>query len=350
MQEVQAVTTIDLGSLSAKCRAVTPEAAARFAADQWGVTGVLRRFETEKDDTFRLDTPEGSAFVLKIANPAEPRDELDLQIAALDHIAHNAPDLPVPRVFPSREGPLAALETAEGVRLARLMSFLPGRVLDTLPPDRAEQYEIGRTAARLRLAMEGFGHPAAGRTIAWDVRRLPDLEPLIATVTDPGQRRRLETAFARFMDLLPRIEALPRQVLHNDFNRSNLVVDRSGPHPRIAGIIDFGDVVHTAIAIDVSTALLNQLPREDEPSDDMFAGPRAVLNGYLSEAPLSEEELSLIPHLVMGRLVTRALLSLWRAAQFPDNSRYILRNTAQGWAQLDWFLAQSPDEVSALLL
>lgn len=146
----------------------------------------------------------------------------------------------------------------------------------------------------------------------------------------------------------PQIDALRRQILHNDFNRSNVLLDRAGG-ARVAGIIDFGDIVHTAIAIDVSTAMLNQLPREDEPAHDMFAGPMAVLNGYRAEADLTAEELSLLPFLVMGRIVVRALLSLWRAEQFPDNRRYIMRNTQQGWAQLDWFLSQSPEQLKKLI-
>jgi Ser/Thr protein kinase RdoA (MazF antagonist) len=66
-------------------------------------------------------------------------------------------------------------------------------------------------------------------------------------------------------------------------------------------------------------------------------------------ADLTDEELSLIPHLVMGRIVARTLLTIWRASLFPENSTYILRNTEQGWSQLNWFLSRSADEVSGQL-
>ncbi len=74
-----------------------------------------------------------------------------------------------------------------------------------------------------------------------------------------------------------------------------------------------------------------------------------MLDGYRSRADLTEAELRLIPHLVMARVVARALISTHRAAQFPANARYLLRNTEPGWAQLDWFLAQSMAEVSECL-
>jgi Ser/Thr protein kinase RdoA (MazF antagonist) len=158
----------------------------------------------------------------------------------------------------------------------------------------------------------------------------------------------LEQGLGRFAAIQPAVQSLRRQVLHNDFSRSNLIVDRADPD-RIVGVIDFGDAVRTAIAIDVSTALLNQLPRDmdGDLESDAFADGRDLLAGYLELADLTPEELGLLPHLVMGRVIARAIITHRRTALIPDNARYIMRNTEQGWAQLEWFLARSTDEVSA---
>lgn len=339
------VAGVDLGALSTPFERIAPDAAARFAREAYGLEGELRRLDTEKDDTFRLDSPQGR-FILKIANPGEGFGELDLQVSALRHLETQAPDLPVPRVLPDRAG--TYLPVLAGNRRVRLMSYLPGTVMDTVTPTAAERLELGRLLARLRFGLAGFTHPEANRVLVWDIRHLPSLVPLLNYV--PGARKKaLVEGLSRYSRLMPRINALPRQVLHNDFSRSNLLVTRPGG---VTGIIDFGDVVETAIAIDVSTAMLNQLPRDaaERPVDDLLSDAREVLAGYLEIAPLSREERTLIPHLIMGRIITRALLSLWRAAQFPDNATYILRNTEQGWAQLDWFLARDPDAISELLL
>ncbi|MFT3688986.1 phosphotransferase [Paenirhodobacter sp.] len=337
--------TVDLGALSTPFDRIGTGEAAAIARACYGLDGRLHRLDTEKDDTFRLDTPEGR-FILKIANPGEGVGELDLQVSALRHLQARAPDLPVPRVLPDLAGDY--LPVVAGNRRARLMTFLPGAVMDTVTPLPEERRQIGRLLARLRHALADFRHPEACRTLVWDVRHLPSLVPLLNYVP-PRHKTALAEGILRFAELMPRIDALPRQILHNDFSRSNLLVARPGG---VTGIIDFGDVVETAIAVDVSTALLNQLPRDAaaRPVNDLFAEARDVLTGYQEIARLSREELSLIPHLVMGRIVTRALLSLWRAASFPDNAAYILRNTEQGWAQLDWFLARDPAAVSELLL
>ena len=95
--------------------------------------------------------------------------------------------------------------------------------------------------------------------------------------------------------------------------------------------------------------LLAELPRDaaENPVDDLFADGRDIVRGYLRRADLTDEELALIPHLTMARVVVRALITTRRAQLFPHNVRYIMRNTEQGWAQLDWFLARTVDQISA---
>ena len=97
--------------------------------------------------------------------------------------------------------------------------------------------------------------------------------------------------------------------------------------------------------VDVSTAVLNLLAAEG--GDAMFDRSRDLVRGYLAVADLTDTELALLPHLAMARVVARALISAWRAARFPENETYLMRNTHQGWAQLDTFLGRSMDEVSA---
>ena len=344
---------VDMGSLSTPFTSVAVEQAMAIARDLYGVTGNFRRFASEQDDTFRILSPDGAGYVLKIANPGEQMAELDLQVRALRHIAAADPELPVPRVFDTLDGqalPLIAAGPGAG-RIVRMYSFLDGTVLDTTATLPAELPEIGTTLGRLRLALAGFDHPAADRVLAWDIRQLPRLAGLLTGIEDPAHHRLLEAALARYMTYAPRVEALRRQVLHNDFSRSNLVVDRTAP-PRLSGIIDFGDVVKTAVAIDVSTAMLNWLPRDQatQPRDDLLDDARRILSAYLRVADLTDEERALLPHLVMGRAVTRGLISLWRTRTFPENRTYILRNTEQGWAQLDWFLSRDPDALSETFL
>jgi Ser/Thr protein kinase RdoA (MazF antagonist) len=336
--------------LSEACHPVGVAEAEVIARRLYNIRGFATRFETEKDDTFLLDSADRGKFVLKIAHPSERMEELDFQVALLRHINERAPDLPIPHAHRDLEGAdLPIITTSAGERrVVRLVSFLSGTPLDRTTSTASQRERIGEVLAKLRHAMADFSHPADSRALAWDVTHLLDLSDLLSFI--PGDDKRTSTirALERFAEIKPRLDRCRRQVLHNDFNTSNLVVDQASPH-FVTGVIDFGDAVRTAIAVDVSTALMNQMPKNFGNRQDLFAEPRDVLRGYLRHTELTDEELQLIPFLAQGRLAVRALLTCWRAQLFPENSRYILRNTEAGWAHLEWFNALSTTQISDLL-
>lgn len=338
--------------LSKACHPVGAPEAEEIAERLYGVRGLLTRFETEKDDTFLLDCGHRGEFVLKIAHPSERIEELDFQVALMRHIEQSAPALPIPRAIRDTCGaelPLVTTRAGER-RVVRLITFLPGTPLDRTTSTAPQRERIGEILAKLRHAMADFSHPADGRTVAWDVTHLLDLSDLMSFIPAGDKRAWTRRALERFAGVKPRLDRCRRQVLHNDFNTSNLVVDPASPQ-FLTGVIDFGDAVRTAIAVDVSTALMNQMPKTFDHRDrrDLFDEPRDVLRGYLRHAELTDEELRLIPFLSMGRLAVRALLTCWRAEIFPENRRYILRNTEAGWIHLEWFNSISTEQISDLL-
>jgi Ser/Thr protein kinase RdoA (MazF antagonist) len=87
-----------LGVLEAKAPSFSTFDAERLAAEVFGVTGVARPLESERDQNFGLEVDGDSAFVLKIANPAEPPEIVDFQTRAFLHVARCDPGLAVPRV------------------------------------------------------------------------------------------------------------------------------------------------------------------------------------------------------------------------------------------------------------
>ena len=344
------VRRLDLGgSLNAPHVVMGEVEATSVCADQWGRPGTATRLATEKDDSFVIDTGT-TKYVLKVSNPAEDPHEVDFEVQLMQHVAESN-DVPLPRLFPNRDGQLLVTidDDAGQHRQARLMSFIPGTPLDATDSSPTERAAVGRTLGALRHATSTFSHPAQDRVVAWDVQHLLDLRPLLEAVDDAAQRDVLEKGLERFEATAAALPMLRRQVLHNDFNRSNLIVDHADPD-FVRGVLDFADSVYTAIAVDVATALLNQLPRQGLTEQaDAFAEGRDLLIGYLEVAELTEAELQTIPFLVMGRVITRALISLYRAALVPANATYVLRNTAQGWAQLRWFDAHSDDYLAETL-
>ncbi|WP_336749668.1 phosphotransferase [Pantoea vagans] len=340
------------GDLAAPFISVSDSEAVALAVEHFGLNGSVRRFATEKDDTFLLTTHEGRQFTVKITNPSEPRTVLDFQIELVNHVNRVDPSLPVPKNFRGLNGfYISDVKTLAGEqRMMRVMSFMSGIPRAKTRGNRLQREHTGELLAKLRHATASFSHPAESRVLAWDVSHLLNLMPLLHYVDDPRHRQTLTYALRRFSAIEPQIKDGRYQVLHNDFNTSNILVSDQYPE-KVSGIIDFGDAVRTTVAVDVSTALMNQLMQPDaDHSNDIFLEARDILRGYLRFADLTESELELIPHLAMGRVATRALLTCWRSKLFPENSEYIMRNTTVGWAHLEWFLAHSMHDISRLLL
>jgi hydroxylysine kinase len=343
---------LEAGGLQARHVSMSEAEAARLAATLWSVHGTARRLATEKDDSFAIVGGDGR-YVLKVSNPVEEPAELDFEVTLQRHVWTSARGVAVPELFPSNDDHylVPVCDEAGQPRYARLMSLVDGTPLDATESTPTEREHVGAMLARLRHATATFRHPAEDRRLAWDVRHLAELAPLLATVDDLGHRDLLERGLDRFAHIAPSLPGLRSQVLHNDFSRSNLIVDHA--HPEfVRAVIDFGDAVRTAIAIDVSTALLNQLPRrvDRDRAVDLFADGRDLLRGYLREADLTTDELAVVPTLVMGRVIARALITTSRAALMPANAAYVLRNTEQGWDQLRWLLARSPDQLGSTLI
>ena len=150
-----------------------PEAA-RIALEIFGLRAKVAPLPSERDQNFLLDAGTGRRFVLKIAKSDEDRAVLELQNAALRQVAARAPDLAVPRVWPTLQGDdLVRIEVPPGrAHYIRLIGWLDGQMLvDTQPHDESLLASLGTTMADLDQALQGFSHPAMHRDLHWNLRR-----------------------------------------------------------------------------------------------------------------------------------------------------------------------------------
>jgi Ser/Thr protein kinase RdoA (MazF antagonist) len=318
---------------------LTPDTLAGLAQHHWGVTCTLHPLTSERDQNHRLDTPTAS-FTLKLANPAEPGNLTEFQTLALIHVARTAPDLPAPRVVPARDGRLI-IPTPHGA--LRLLTWLPGTPLAHLPRSPALATAIGTALGQLDAALAPFTHPAADHRLLWDIRNTPDLAPLLAAL--PDDLRPVARVFlTRFQtDLAPALARLPRQVIHGDFNPHNLLADPADP-TRLTGLLDFGDMTLSHRICDLAVAASYLI----DPAD-----PTALLvpltKAYTQANPLTEQEILLLPDLTAARLFTTLTITAWRAARYPDNAPYILRNAPVSRAGLAALAASDPARLAATL-
>jgi 4-aminobutyrate aminotransferase-like enzyme/Ser/Thr protein kinase RdoA (MazF antagonist) len=318
----------------------TAEDVARIAAELFGLDGAAVDLGSERDQTFLVEGAAGSG-VVKISNLGEKPETLDLEAEAVLHVARVDPDLPVARpllVGPPELGAAAYRTTVEGpdgTHLVRLFERLHGRDGGPDLSDAAVR-DYGVTHARLNLALRSFFHPAAGRQLLWDLAHAASLRPLTEAIADGPRRRLVEDMLDRYdARVAPRWPRLRLQVVHGDLNLDNVLLDVAG---RISGIVDFGDVSHTAQVADFAIALASIM--RGRPPDDIFRVARIALDGYESRLPLEPDELEVLGDLVAARLAAIVVISAWRVARYPENAQYI-----QSWDDDSWRLLELIGEI-----
>ncbi|CAM5211943.1 aminoglycoside phosphotransferase [Bosea thiooxidans] len=303
----------------------------RIARDVFGLAGEASELTGERDRNYHLRAGDAH-YVLKVSNPAEDPQVIDFQTRALLHIAAVDPGLPVPRLRPTRTGAADWLLEGPGQapRLVRVLSFLQGLPMHKASPSLSLQQNLGLHAARLDLALRGFFHAGAGHELMWDLKHANTLRPLLEHISNPAQRAlaaRVLDSFERHA--LPMLPGLRAQVIHNDLNPHNVLV-APDDHSRIAGIIDFGDMVHAPLINSLAVAAAYQVSETGHPLE-MVA---AMVAAYHQLVPLEPVELDLLFDLITTRMVLTVAISGWRAARYPENHAYILRNNLQAWARL----------------
>jgi Ser/Thr protein kinase RdoA (MazF antagonist) len=293
----------------------------------------MKALTGERDRNYRIESArDGARFMLKISHPAETALVADFQTQALLHIATHDFGLPVQRIVPALDGaPSFACDPGDGLpRVVRLFTYLPGLPLPEAPRTPLQQQNLARMLARLDIALRDFDHPAGELPLPWDIQRADSVRGLLAHVADAERRRLAQAALDRFeRDAKPVLHTLPVQPIHNDFNIYNVLVDPADTD-RIAAILDFGDMVRAPVIDDLAVAAAYQIGTGDDP----LAGIVPFVAAYHAVRPLSAAEVGVLFTMITARLVMVVAISGWRAARYPENAAYLLRNNRLSWARL----------------
>jgi hydroxylysine kinase len=308
--------------------AVTESDALAILHQHYGLRARVRLLAGERDRNFAIEDDTGRRSVLKIYNSSDGAEIRAMQHGALGHIHARAPDCPVPQILPTRTGDEEALIRHGGKTVAAVViSRLPGENPTSRDLTPALRRELGRVVGRLGRALADFRHPGAERIILWDMMHVARLRPLADLIDRPARRAAVLAWLDHFAAVThPAASALPRQAIHNDLSPSNLLVDPVLRHD-VTGVIDFGDLVVGPRVNDLAVAASYFI----RPEGDLVQQISEIFHGAGPELGLLPEEVRLVPDLIRARLVTRILLSGWRARLFPENSVYILRSNLSAW-------------------
>lgn len=297
--------------------------AERVARELYGVEASASPLASERDQNFLLKPAHGGGFVLKFSNSREARAFLDAQREAMAIVAERTGLCT--SVIPVRGGgdSLGEVSGPAGERhFTRLVRFIPGTPAgEARYHSAAYRCDLGRCVGAIDRALAGFDHPAAHREFHWDLARgVSTCRRYLPLVQDAAVRQMVSVMVDAFeRDTSPLLPRLPRSVIHNDANDFNVIVHESADpftrRQRVAGVIDFGDMVHSYTVGDLAIAAAYAALDARDP----LAAAAEVVTGYHRERPLEDGELDALFGLIRLRLCTSIVIAAVQLEQRPGD-------------------------------
>ena len=352
----------------------SPEEACIIAQEHYGIRATaIHALPSELDRNYRLQSASGERYVLKIAHSSVSDSVLDLQNKTQRHLRKTM-DI-FPQIIPAASGEdIIRIHANDGESYrARLLRYIEGIPLcDFRPHSDALLADIGRQLGALSAAMQGFSHQEKRLHYRWNIGNLSQVARYGADLP-PAKKSLLEHFLRLYEDeVAPTLPQLRHSFSYNDPNDTNILVRAQGPaRPRVAGMIDFGDMVYGATVADLAVALAYIMMGSERPLDQATS----VVRAYHGAFPLREVELRLLFPLIGARLCLSVCISWHQQKQEPDNrhlsisesgawdlltklrgihprfAHYHFRSTCglpacpQTAAVVDWLDAQSPEPI-----
>ena len=288
----------------------------------YNIDASVLALDSERDQNFHLKGYDGNEHVLKISNPQEKIELIQLQTAAMNHITTFDSSLNVPVTVKSIDGQI--INYFENY-IIRVQSFLMGSFIkDVENPSPQLLNEFGEFLGKLDIAFKKFDYPKLNQDWVWDIRNITFLKKHLGYIKNQTDQEIISHFIAIYeSNIYPIEKHLRRQYIHNDCNDHNILLDEKG---HISGIIDFGDMAHTFLVSELAVAITYLILEEEDP----FEKIKTVVYGYQSVLPLREEEIESLIYLICIRACITVVTANYRKKLFPENE-YITVTEAQAW-------------------
>ena len=199
----------------------------------------------------------------------------------------------------------------------RMITWIAGQPLgDTVRQTDALLLDVGRAIGRVSRQLATFDHLAVHRVFHWDLAHAAGLVArILPAVREAPLREAMDRTLGAYHMLAePVLPWLRRSVIHGDANDYNVLVDREAQ--RVAGLVDFGDMVFSHTVNDLAIAMAYACLAKSDP----LAAAAAVAAGCHEVFPLTENEIQAVFALMVLRLSLSVAIAAEQQAEKPDDS------------------------------
>lgn len=288
------------------------------------------------DQNFLLTATDGTKYILKIAGHENHFLHLKMQHEMMQHLADSPLASFTQEYIPAKNGDAIINATIKGQQVyARVLTYLEGEFWVDVQSKSTTLYEnLGSFVGNMDLHLKDFFHPAAERYHEWDISNAADAEKNLPFITDHEKRRIAAYYLLQFKtEVIPVLTELRHACIHNDANDYNILVKDS----KIAGLIDFGDTVYTALINNLAIACAYAMLHLDDPIEKAAW----IVKGYHHAFPLEEKEIHLLYYLIATRLCISVTQSAKQSALGSGNEHHFL-SEQPAWKLLYQLLQTNP--------
>ncbi|WP_340677424.1 aminotransferase class III-fold pyridoxal phosphate-dependent enzyme [Paraglaciecola sp.] len=317
----------------------------QLLVQQYQLSGQLKALQGYCDQNLLLTTYNREQYIVKIANSAEPKLELEMQNAAMAHL--NDRQCAVPKALNNLAGEsiTTIINVQQECFCLRVLTFLPGQFYadaDSLSHNQDLWSNLGQFMANIDLALADFTHPGAFRYLDWDLAQGYRVCMSKKHLLQDQQAALVDKFLVLYQtQTMPVLSQLPQGVIHNDANDYNLLVDDIVMPKKITGLIDFGDMVHSHIINELAIACAYALMGEKHTQEDLLSAFNTIVASYHNARPLLDVEIEVLYSLVALRLCTTVCNAALAITQRPNNN-YLLISVKPAWELLEKLSALTP--------
>ena len=274
----------------------------------------------------------GQQYLFKVMRASCQADFVAMLCQAHKHIDTTQQDVAklIPKIIADKFGHSYSLvNDTEGVpRLIWMQSHIQGQMYTHIQPHSLQLIsQLGRALAQLDRAMEDFKHPLLDAPIKWNLMQASWIEERLTLIQDPQKQAIVSQTHRHFSDLLPQLQLLPQQAIHNDVNDYNLLVKTSVQAPsQLTGIIDFGDITLAPRICNLAICAAYVVLDHPHPEQALMS----LVEAYHQASPLSPQESDCLFDLLLMRLAVSVVNSRMMALENP-NDAYITISEQPAW-------------------
>jgi len=282
---------------------------------------------------FYIIDEKGNEYIFKIANEIEDFYSIKAQNDVLIFLNCQNFDFKLPSVIKNKRGEyITEITNKKGKKYnSRLLTWIKGKFLAELEEVNEELLiNYGKALAAIDRALRKFYIPYVYRYWHWDLKNILDLRRLTYYITDSEKKRLVEYFLLQFeTEVVPEFPQLRKSIIYNDANDYNVLIEKRKNKMKIAGFIDFGDMVYSYTIFDLAIALAYAMLDKKNPLEIGYP----IIKGYNEVLPLEENEIRVLYYCIAGRLCLSLMMSSYQK-RFRPEDKYVIISEESVWKLL----------------